>query len=62
MHTMLFAKAFTIEEAVQMAYFFANSKDVVLFSPGCNHTSDYKVRGYKFKKEVKKLLDVSKNK
>lgn len=54
-HTMLFAKACSIEEAVQMAYFFANAKDVVLFSPGCDHSFDYKVRGYKFKKEVKKL-------
>lgn len=52
---MLFAKAFTIEEAVKMAYFFAGSKDVVLFSPGCNHPTDYKVRGYKFKKEVRNL-------
>lgn len=54
-HAMLFAKAASIEEAVQMAYFFANAKDVVLFSPGCDHSFDYKVRGYKFKKEVKKL-------
>ncbi len=59
-HTMLFAKALTIEEAVQMAYLFANSKDVVLFSPGCDHSFDYKVRGYKFKKEVKKLPGASK--
>jgi UDP-N-acetylmuramoylalanine--D-glutamate ligase len=54
-HSMLFAKASTIEEAVQMAYFFSGNKEVVLFSPGCDHSFDYKVRGYKFKKEVKKL-------
>ena len=57
---MLFAKALTLEEVVQMAYFFASSKDVVLFSPGCNHSFDYKVRGYKFKKEVKNLPGASK--
>lgn len=58
-HSMLFAKAASIEEAVQMAYFFANAKDVVLFSPGCDHAFDYKVRGYKFKKEVKGLPETS---
>jgi UDP-N-acetylmuramoylalanine-D-glutamate ligase len=54
-HTMLFAKALTIEESVKMAYYFASSDDIVLFSPGCDHSFDYKVRGYKFKKEVKNL-------
>jgi UDP-N-acetylmuramoylalanine--D-glutamate ligase len=58
-HSMLFAKASTIEEAVQTAYFFAGSKDVVLFSPGCNHSFDYKVRGYRFKKEVQRLPGTS---
>ncbi len=54
-HTMFFAKALTIEESVKMAYFFSNSEDIVLFSPGCDHSFDYKVRGYKFKKEVRDL-------
>jgi UDP-N-acetylmuramoylalanine--D-glutamate ligase len=54
-HNMLFAKALTIEESVQMAYLFAGSNDIVLFSPGCDHAHDYKVRGYKFKKEVNNL-------
>jgi len=52
---MLFAKALTIEESVQMAYMFANSKDIVLFSPGCDHYHDYKARGYRFKKGVSSL-------
>ncbi|HET6225255.1 MAG TPA: hypothetical protein VFF27_03185 [Bacteroidia bacterium] len=54
-HNMLFAKAFTIEESVQMAQLLAGSKDIVLFSPGCDHSHDYKVRGYKFKKAVNNL-------
>ena len=60
-HNMLFAKALTVEESVKMAYLFANSKDVVLFSPACDHYHDYKVRGYKFKKEVANLPGASKN-
>lgn len=59
-YNMLFAKALTVEEAVKMAYLFANSKDTVLFSPGCDHYHDYKVRGYKFKKEVNNLPGATK--
>lgn len=59
-HNMLFAKALTVEESVKMAYMFAGSKDIVLFSPGCDHYHDYKVRGYKFKKEVNDLPGASK--
>ena len=61
-HNMLFAKALTVEESVKMAYLFANSKDVVLFSPACDHYHDYKVRGYKFKKEVNGLPGAAKTK
>lgn len=57
-HKMLFAKASTINEAVQMSVAYAISGDVVLFSPACpsNHTHDtYKTRGNEFKDVVKNL-------
>jgi len=57
-HSMLFAKAMDIREAVQLACAYAKSGDVVLFSPGCPsyHVFDnYKNRGNEFKEIVKKL-------
>lgn len=55
---LLFAKAATIEEALQIASAYAVSGDVVLFSPACpsHHAFDnYKSRGNEFKKIVKGL-------
>ena len=55
---MLFAKASTINEAVQIASAYAISGDVVLFSPACPsfHPHDnYKNRGNEFKDVVKNL-------
>ena len=57
---LLFAKADSIEEAVKMAYYFARPDDVVLFSLACDHSFDYKILGYRFKKEAKNLLMISK--
>ncbi len=57
---LLFAKAVNIEEAVKMAYYFARPDDVVLFSPACDHSFDYKVLGYRFKKGVNSLITISK--
>lgn len=57
-HKMLFAKASSINEAVQISVAYAISGDVVLFSPACpsNHTHDtYKTRGNEFKDVVKNL-------
>ncbi len=57
-HKMLFAKASTIQEAVQISSVYAISGDVVLFSPACpsNHSHDtYKNRGNEFKEVVKSL-------
>jgi|SRR6218665_395693 len=55
---MLFAKAETLKEAVQLAGFYAKTGDVVLFSPGCPsyHAFDnYKNRGIEFRGIVKSL-------
>jgi len=57
-HNMLFGKASTIKEAVQIAAAYSLSGDVVLFSPACPsyHAYDnYKNRGNEFKDVVKKL-------
>lgn len=57
-HKMLFAKATTLKESVQVAAAYALSGDVVLFSPACpsNHAFDsYKNRGNEFKNVVKGL-------
>lgn len=57
-HSMLFAKALNIKEAVQIGSMFAKSGDVVLFSPAClkhNEFDNYKTRGNEFKSIVKQL-------
>jgi UDP-N-acetylmuramoylalanine--D-glutamate ligase len=57
-HSMLFAKAVSIREAVQIASAYSKSGDVVLFSPACPsyHTFDnYKNRGNEFKEVIKGL-------
>ncbi len=57
-HKMLFAKASTIKEAVQISAAYALSGDVVLFSPACPsyHSFDnYKNRGNEFKDVIKNL-------
>ena len=57
-HKMLFAKASTIKEAVQISAAYAMSGDVVLFSPACPsyHSYDnYKNRGNEFKDVVRGL-------
>jgi UDP-N-acetylmuramoylalanine--D-glutamate ligase len=59
-HSMLFAKASSIQEAVQLSNTYARSGDVVLFSPACPsyHAFDnYKNRGIEFKEKVKNLKD-----
>jgi UDP-N-acetylmuramoylalanine--D-glutamate ligase len=58
-HTMLFAKAIDIKEAIQLSSAYARSGDVVLFSPACpsyNAFDNYKNRGNEFKEIVKSLL------
>ena len=55
---MLFAKASSIKEAVQVSSAYALSGDVVLFSPACPsyHAHDnYKNRGNEFKDVIKNL-------
>lgn len=57
-HSMLFAKAVSIKEAVQLSSAYAKSGDVVLFSPACpsyQAFDNYKNRGNEFKELVKKL-------
>jgi UDP-N-acetylmuramoylalanine--D-glutamate ligase len=57
-HSMLFAKADSVNEAVQIAACFSRSGDVVLFSPacsGCHHQDNYKNRGNEFKDLIKKM-------
>ena len=57
-HYMLFAKAGSIKEAVQLSTAYAKSGDVVLFSPACPsyHAFDnYKNRGNEFKEIIKGL-------
>lgn len=59
-HSMLFAKAIDIKEAVQLSSTYARPGDVVLFSPACPsyHAHDnYKNRGNEFK-EIVRLLSV----
>ena len=53
-HYMLFAKASTINEAVQIASAYATPGSLVLFSPACE-SINYKNRGNEFKDVVKKL-------
>jgi UDP-N-acetylmuramoylalanine--D-glutamate ligase len=57
-HSMLFAKAENVKEAVLLSGAYARSGDVVLFSPACPsyHPHDnYKNRGNEFKEIVKTL-------
>ena len=57
-HKMLFAKALTIKEAVQISFAYAISGDVVLFSPACSNShlfDNYQGRGNEFKRIVKLL-------
>jgi UDP-N-acetylmuramoylalanine--D-glutamate ligase len=57
-HSMLFAKAADIREAVQLSSAYARSGDAVLFSPACPsyHAFDnYKNRGNEFKEIVRHL-------
>ncbi len=57
-HNMLFTKAKDVKEAVQLANAYAQSGDVVLFSPACPsyHAFDnYKNRGNEYKEQVKNL-------
>ncbi len=56
-HNMLFAKATTIKEAVQIATAYCQSGDVVLFSPACagSAADNYKTRGNEFKQIIKIL-------
>lgn len=61
-HSMLFATAIDLKEAVQVASAYARSGDVVLFSPACPsyHPFDnYKNRGNDFKEIVRKLQNNS---
>lgn len=50
-YKMLFAHASSISESVQIAFAFAQSGDVVLFSPACDH-ENYKNRGNEFKSKL----------
>ena len=53
---MFFAKASSIDEAVQIASVIGRSGNVVLFSPACQCVEEnYKVRGNEFKQAVQKL-------
>ncbi len=55
-HSMLFSMAMSIKEAVQISSMYAQSGDVVLFSPAClnqNQFDNYKARGKEFKSVVK---------
>lgn len=57
-HNMLFAMASCISEAVLISSIYAQSGDVVLFSPACaqnNEFDNYKKRGNEFKGAVKLL-------
>jgi UDP-N-acetylmuramoylalanine--D-glutamate ligase len=57
-HTMFFAKADNVKEAVQIASVYSRSGDVVLFSPACPsyHAFDnYKNRGNEFKEIIRNL-------
>ncbi len=57
-YKMLFAKALTLSEAIQVSSAYAMSGDVVLFSPACpsyHEHDNYKNRGNEFKDLVKNL-------
>lgn len=57
-HKMLYGKALSIKEAVQMANAYAISGDVVLFSPACpsyHEHDNYKNRGNEFKDVIRNL-------
>jgi UDP-N-acetylmuramoylalanine--D-glutamate ligase len=57
-HKMMFAKAGSIRESVQIASAYARSGDAVLFSPACpsyQEFDNYKSRGNDFKSIIKKL-------
>ena len=57
-HKMLFAKATSIRESVQIASAYARSGDAVLFSPSCpsyHEHDNYKSRGNDFKSVIKNL-------
>ena len=57
-HPMLFAKANSIREAIQISSAYAKSGDVVLFSPACEaykEFDNYKKRGNEFKAAIKQL-------
>jgi UDP-N-acetylmuramoylalanine--D-glutamate ligase len=57
-HEMLFVKATSIPESIQIASAFARSGDAVLFSPACpsyQEHDNYKSRGNDFKSVVKSL-------
>lgn len=57
-HKMLFAKAVSLHEAIQVSTAYAMSGDVVLFSPACpsyQEHDNYKNRGNEFKNLIKNL-------
>ena len=58
-NSMLFSSASSLEEAVNIAFYYATPGNVVLFSPACasgKEFADYKVRGNEFKKAVNALI------
>ncbi|MBA3706311.1 MAG: hypothetical protein H0W84_10575 [Bacteroidetes bacterium] len=55
-HYMLFSKASSMHEAVQVASCYGKSGDAVLFSPACsNGVDNYKIKGKEFKACVESL-------
>jgi UDP-N-acetylmuramoylalanine--D-glutamate ligase len=57
-HTMFFAKAEDLKEAVNIADSYSRSGDVVLFSPACPNCSfyeNYMIRGNTFKVLIKEF-------
>ena len=59
-HSMLFTKAGSVKEAVYAANAYAESGDIVLFSPACQHCAEfdnYKTRGNEFKKIVREIAE-----
>jgi UDP-N-acetylmuramoylalanine--D-glutamate ligase len=57
-HTMFFAKAEDLKEAVNIADSYSRSGDVVLFSPACPNCSfyeNYMIRGNAFKALIKEF-------
>jgi UDP-N-acetylmuramoylalanine--D-glutamate ligase len=58
-HSILFAKAYDLKEAVAIAGSYSKQGDVVLFSPACpsyHEHDNYKNRGNEFKSLVKRLI------